>query len=452
MYPIITIVGRPNVGKSTIFNKLVGKRLSVVSEVAGTTRDRVCMLSKINGYNVMVVDTGGLEIENEGDIESNVKIQAKIGIKEADLVLFVVDSKNELTTEDYHVIEILRKEKKKCLLIANKCDNSNIKDNAVELYRLGLDDPCFASAIHNLGFDELNQRIISFFKKNDIPINKRQKIVDEKMINICFVGKPNVGKSSLVNAICGENRLIVSDKAGTTRDSTDTQIIFEKNKFNLIDTAGLRRRGKIEKGIEKYSVLRTFQALQRSDIGLLIIDYEEGITKQDLHLAGYITDETKGLIIVVNKSDLIEEAEEEQRRFINKIRYKFPFLPWAPVVFTSAINKKNITKIMELAIQIKEERKKRIPTAKMNLFAKKVQIKHPPTLPSKKWKTPGKIYYLSQTTIEPPQFVFIVNEPQKFHFSYKRYLENQLRDAYGFVGTSIDLVLRKKSRKDKIEF
>lgn len=449
MYPIITIVGRPNVGKSTLFNRLVGSKHSLVSDISGTTRDRVYKFAKLDGYNTMIVDTGGLELNNaNGTIEADVQKQAHIAVGGADVVLFVIDSRAELTVEDFHVVEILRKSRQRVILVANKCDTPEIRYSAPELYKMGFDDPCFVSAIHNFGFDELENRIIKYLLKAGFNLDRSEDLINEKFINLCFVGKPNAGKSSLVNALCGEDKVIVSEQEGTTRDSTDTQLLYSGQEYNLIDTAGIRRRGKIERGLEKYSVLRAIQAIRRSDISLLIIDFDKGISNQDQHLAGYILDEKKGMIIVINKCDLMDDKEEEQTMMMRRLRNKFPFISWAPVIFTSAITKKHLHKILELADEIKLQRKQRIPTNKMNFFLKKAVMKHSPSPVGKKFRTPPKLYYATQTGIEPPEFVFVANDPEKFHFSYRRFLENEIRAAYGFQGTAINIVLKKRSRKD----
>lgn len=443
MRPLIALVGRPNVGKSTLFNRLIGKRLAVISEVAGTTRDRIYQNIAIDDIGVTLVDTGGLSYGKKESLEADIQTQAHLAIQEADIIYFVVDAGHQLTVDDFAAADILRKSKKSIVFVANKYDGKEAIDRLMELYELGFGEPLPVSAIHNRGIDELTKITVKLLKK--LPKEKlRKQKEDKNSIHISFLGKPNVGKSSLVNALLGENRVIVSDIPGTTRDSTNTHIEFEDKKFTLIDTAGLRKRGKIEKGIEKFSSLRCFQALDQSDVALLILDFEEGISKQDMHIAGYILEAKKGVIIVINKIDLAED-EKDRDKFLRMVQRKFTFLPWAPLVFVSALKKKNITKIYELAEQIVEERKRRISTGELNNFIKKITYKH---IPSGTKMIKPKIFYVTQTGVNPPEFVFFVNDAAALHFSYRRYLENELRKEYGFDGTALKLVFRNRSERD----
>jgi len=444
MKPIIAIVGRPNVGKSTLFNRLIGKRLAVISDVAGTTRDRIYQNIMIDKFEAILVDTGGLEYEKKESIEADIKAQAHVAIEDADIVYFTIDASQELTVDDFAATDILRKSKKPVVLIANKYDSQEAQDRMMEFYQLGFGDPVPISAIHNTGINELIDTTLKLFKRLKIKKEPKKKKKNEE-IKISFLGKPNVGKSSLVNALLGEDRVIVSDIPGTTRDSTNTHIEYEGTKFSLIDTAGLKRRGKIKKGIEKFSSLRCFNALDNSDIALLILDYSEDISKQDMHIAEFILEAKKGVIIVVNKIDLTEE-DKDRDKFARKVQRKFTFMPWASLVFVSALKKKNIEQIFEISKQIIEERQKRIPTSELNAFIKKTIYKHVPT-GTKRIKP--KILYVSQTDINPPEFVFFVNQANAFHFSYRRYLENELRKAYGFHGTAIRFHFRSRAPKDQ---
>lgn len=449
MLPIVAIVGRPNVGKSTIFNRLIGKRHAIIAHEAGTTRDRIFRPCEFNELECMLVDTGGIEDPKDGGtIEDNIQRQAEIGIKDADLILFTVDGIASLTSDDFKAADILRKSDKKVLLVVNKCDTPQISEAEIaNVYQLGFGDPIKISAIHKLGVDELKNTIEKTlkglgFKKKSM---KKEEILDEETIKISLLGRPNVGKSSLFNALIGKEKVIVSNIPGTTRDSIDTDLEYEGKKFKLIDTAGLRRRGKIEVGIEKFSSLRSVTALERSDLACLLIDGEEGVAAQDCHVAQHILEQEKGLIIVVNKIDLFEAGEEQRDKMVRVLRRKFSFVPWAPVLFISAQNKKNIEQIFKLAEKIKEEREKRIPTSELNNIIQQIVSKHHQTTIG---RNNPKILYTSQVANNPPVFALVVNNPKNFHFSYLRYLENQLREQYGFNGTPIKLKLKTRSGRN----
>lgn len=444
--PTIAIVGRPNVGKSTIFNRLTGTRYAITSDIPGTTRDRVSKHFNCNGYQSVLVDTGGVEYGKKENIEADVQLQAELAIKEADVILFIIDSISELTVDDFTAAQILRKSKKPIVLVANKCDTPTIENLSYNLYELGFDAPVKVSAIHKHGIEELKSEIGKKLKKLKFKVKIQKSITErEDITQIAILGKPNAGKSSLVNGLLGSKRIIVSEIAGTTRDTTDTEVTFNEKKYNLIDTAGLRRRGKRSQGIEKYSSIRALGAVERSDIVILLIDGEKGITSQDPHVLQYALEAEKGLIIAINKSDLLEK--EDQERIIGKLKRKFAFIPWASVIFISAKNRKNIFKIFELADSIMKERKKRIPTAKLNSFLQKITFKHPPASP--KMKKP-KFMYGTQADIQPPKFVIFFKNSANLHFSYARYLQNELRKEYGFNGTAIHLKLRNKENiRDK---
>ncbi len=441
--PLIAIVGRPNVGKSTLFNRLIGKRHAVVALEAGTTRDRISHRLDINSYETLLVDTGGIQHGLQKDIEEDVQTQAKIAIEEADITVFVIDSAQDLTVDDFAAADILRKSKKPIILIANKCDNPKIEANTYNIYELGFGEPLIVSAIHKLGIENLQNEIIKKLKelKFKKPTKSSTKI-KKKATNICILGRPNAGKSSLINAIINDpQKLIVSDIPGTTRDSVDTEFKYNDNLYNLIDTAGIRRPGKISRGIEKFSVLRGFRSIERSDIVVLLIDGNERISSQDCQIASFALEAEKGLIIAINKIDLLEKGEKQREKILRILKKKFQFIPWVPVVFISAKNKKNTYEILNLSDKIMEERQKRIKTAELNSFLQKITFKHKPA--STKVKKP-KFMYASQVDIAPPKFVLFFKNATHLHFSYPRYLENKIREEYGFNGTSIHLKIKNK--------
>jgi GTP-binding protein len=438
MLPLVAIIGKPNVGKSTLFNRIVGYRKAIVSPTPGTTRDR--HYAQIAGKKpFLFVDTGGIESKTEGVIEENITAQAKMAIDEADLILFMIDSKEEMTSEDRHVAQLLRKSGKKMILVASKCD-SGLED-FTEYLELGFGFPVAVSATHNIGTDDLLDEI-----HKHIPKVKTPKKDDKKTIRLAILGRPNVGKSSLINKLLGSDQLIVSDIQGTTIDSTDVDLEYGETTYTLVDTAGIRRRGKIEKGIEKYSFLRSLGASEKADICALLIDGKEGVTSQDQHVAEYILKTYSGLILVVNKLDLMESGEEERMKFLNYLKYKFDFIPWVPVVFVSAKTGKNVEKILDLSKEIEANRSKRIETGKLNTWLEKVVMKHMPTGTGKKIP---KLFYMTQVETHPPHFVIFVNSEEYFHFSYIRYLENQLRDTFDFTGTAVKIEMKSKEKRPR---
>lgn len=446
--PIVAIIGRPNVGKSSLFNRLIQRRVAITSEVAGTTRDRIYHHTEIGEIPAILVDTGGMEYGKKENIEADVQSQARLAMNEADFILFVVDASEVLTSNDYEAAQTLRKSHKPIMMIANKCDHPSVTERMEDFKKLGFGEPIYISTIHKIGFDELFEQLEKRLKKEGW---KKQKIMERKaedVTNICFLGRPNVGKSSLVNALLGEDKLIVSPTAGTTRDAIDIGITWENKKFNLIDTAGIRRRGKIEKGLEKLSMLRSLEAVERTDIACLILDYEAGIAKQDQHITEFITEAGKGLILIVNKSDLMKNREENETKTLWRLKNKFDFLPWAPVIFVSALKKRNIEKILEVSQQIQKERSKMVDTDELEGFMKATIFKH---LPPKTGPIKAKIYSLDQTGVNPPTFVFKVNDSKALHFSYRRYLENELRKKYSFTGTSIKIIYagQEERRREK---
>jgi GTP-binding protein len=442
MSAVIAIVGRPNVGKSTLFNRLVGQRRAIESEVAGTTRDRLYDRVEIDGYPAMLVDTGGLEVKPGGDIEANVQEQSQTAIEGADLIIFVVDVRAELTAEDFHAADLLRKSKKPVVLVANKCDNHKYEELRYNMYELGFGDPIALTALHAFGVDELEERIGEELKK--LGFEQDEEIEpDEGRIRIAFLGRPNVGKSTMVNALFGKKMVVVSDIPGTTRDSTEIPFEYKDVPFTLVDTAGIRRRGKIEQGLEKYSILRSMQAVEQADICVLLLDAEEGVTKQDCHVSEFILEQRKGLILVVNKMDQYKEEDRETKEhmMVHELRRHMAYLPWAPVIFASGLERRNIFPVLDLAIEITEERKRELPQQDLNVWLSQALKKHPPR--GSRGKHRFNVLGMEQVDILPPTFVFYCEWPEIMHFSYGRYLENELRQQFGFNGTSVRMIFRK---------
>jgi GTP-binding protein len=436
--PIVAIVGRPNVGKSTLFNRLVGERQAIVEDQPGTTRDRVYGVTDWAGVEFTIVDTAGLQDEQEIASSSQAEIakwtsqQAKFAIEEADAILFMVDAKSGLTAGDYEVADLLRRADKPTILVANKAESSERREGAVEFYNLGLGEPYTISAYHGTGTGDLLDRIVeSLPEAEDEP--------ETEGPNIAIVGRPNVGKSRLLNALLGQERAIVSDVPGTTRDSLDTQVTWAGQPLTLIDTAGIRRRGRIEQGIERFSVLRSMRAIDRSDVVLLLIDATEDFTSQDLHIAGYIEEQKKGIVVVVNKWDLVEKDAKTMEDYRQRASEELAFMPYAPVVFISAKYGQRVQQVLESALKVVEERQRRISTSVLNKVLRTAVAKHPPPSKPGKWI---KFYYATQVDVAPPTFVFFCNDPQAIHFSYRRYLENELRASCGFEGTPIRMSFR----------
>lgn len=441
--PFIAIVGKPNVGKSSLFNRLVGKRIAIISEQSGTTRDRVFQRSVIGNQTCVLVDTGGLEFEKKENLEADMQTQARLAINEADLVLFIVDGRQDPSHDDYETAQILRKNSKKVILVANKIDNEKNAHNLLTWTELGFGEPASISVIHNLGLSKLDRIIEQHLSRGDWA-NVEDEPEQIRQLHLSFIGRPNAGKSSLFNAILGEDRVIVSEVPGTTRDAIDTDLIWENTNFTLIDTAGLRRRGKIERGIEKWSSFRTINAIERSDIVCLVLDYSAGIRAQDLHITSYILEANKGLLLLVNKSDLMEEKEEEKNRIGHLLRKRFAFLSWAPVLFVSAKNHKNLDLILDTAMEIREERRKTIDHDDLVDFIRETYHKHqPPTVGR------NRLYFYDviQIPSSTPTFEFHVNNADIVHFSYQRFIENELRDHFGFNGTAIRIFFKPLEKK-----
>ncbi len=438
--PIVAIVGRPNVGKSTLFNRLVGERVAIVEDEPGTTRDRVYGTTDWGGMEFTVVDTGGMQDDAEismatlTEIARSTRDQARGAIDEADVVLFVVDSKAGLTSGDYEVADILRRAHKPVILVANKADNANRRDDVVEFYSVGLGEPVAISSIHGTGTGDLLDLIVE-------ALPEFEEIEEIEGPNIAIVGRPNVGKSRLLNALLGRERSIVSDVPGTTRDSLDTFMEWQGEPVTLIDTAGIRRRGRVETGIEQFSVLRSMRAIDRSDVVLMLMDATEPFTSQDLHIAGYIEDQKKGVVIAINKWDLVEKDDYTMNHFREEAAEKLDFMPYAPIIFISAKYGQRVDQVLGTAFDVNLEREKHVSTAQLNKVLREAVSKHPPASKHGKWI---KFYYATQADVAPPTFVFFVNEPKQIHFSYRRYLENQLREAFGFMGSPMRISFRGK--------
>lgn len=433
--PILAVVGRPNVGKSTFFNRIIGERKAIVEDVPGVTRDRIYAETEWNGREFAIIDTGGIEASTDDPILSQMRDQAVVAMDMADLILFMVDGKEGLTTADIEVGAILRRTGKKVILVVNKIDNpSKMPDTIYDFYELGLGEPIPISSANMLNIGDLLDEIVSGFPDRDYE-------ADEENIKLAIIGKPNVGKSSLVNALTKENRVIVSPIAGTTRDSIDTPFSFEGNDFTLIDTAGLRRRSKVYDSIEKFSVIRAIAAIERCDICILMIDAMEGITEQDKKIAGIAHEAGKGMMIVINKWDLVEKETNTMRDYERKVRAELLFASYAPILFTSVLQGRRIYDILRKAAAIQEIRMRRITTGMLNnLIEDAVMMRQPPSDKGKRLK----IYYAAQIGVAPPLFSFNINSRELMHFSYARYLENRLREAYDFEGTSVKFVYNEK--------
>jgi GTP-binding protein len=442
--PIVAIVGRPNVGKSTLFNRLVGERRAIVEDVPGTTRDRLYGMTTWGGVDFTIVDTAGLQDPSEiegsttAEIGQMTRDQARSAIDEADVIVFMVDTKAGMTAGDHEVADMLRRTDKPTILVANKVDNINRKDLAFEFYELGLGDPMAMSSYHGVGTSDLLDRIV----ENLPHFEEEPEVAGPK---IAIVGRPNVGKSRLVNALIGEERSIVSDIPGTTRDSLDTYMTWNGQPLTLIDTAGIRRRGRIEQGIEHFSVLRSMRAIDRADVVLLVVDSTEGFTAQDLHIAGYVEEQKKGIVVVVNKWDLIEKDSSTMDLYRDEAKRQLDFLPYAPLVFISAKFGQRVQNVLEMALLVEAERRKRVSTSALNKLLREAVAKHQPASKPGRWL---KFYYATQADVSPPTFVFFCNDPQNVHFSYKRYLENQIRDHFGFVGNPVRMTFRGREEDE----
>ena len=432
--PTVALVGRPNVGKSTLFNKIVGKKISIIEDLPGVTRDRIYQEATYNGKSFYLIDTGGIDA-SKMSFNQEIKMQAEIAIKESDIVVFIVDGKEGLTTNDIVVRDILRTSDKKIIVAINKMDVKEAKDNLYDFYELGFDTYIPISSIHNTGFVELMDTITMDFKKIEEEEDTRVKF--------SIIGRPNVGKSSLMNALLQEERVVVSNIAGTTRDSIDSVLKYNNEEFIAIDTAGMRKKGKVFESIEKYSLFRSLKAIDRSDICVVVINAEEGIKEHDKHIAGYAIERGKGIIFAVNKWDTITETTIQE--FEKLMRTEFQFAPYAPIVFLSALTKKRIHTLMPEIVKVKENIKKEIKTSLLNeVIRDAYQLNIPPSYKGKRLK----IYFASQTGIKPPKFTFRVNNKGLVHFSYERYLENKIRENFDFTGTPITLQFKNRNGED----
>ncbi len=450
MKPIVALVGRPNVGKSTLFNRFAGQRLAIVDDVAGTTRDRLFGEAEWNGRTFNIVDTGGIDPTHGGktplsvgsaDFIDDIRKQAQVAIQEADAVLFITDGESGVTAPDREVAEILRRSQKKLpdgsylppiFLVVNKCESQERRDQAAEFYELGLGEPFAISAIHGTSTGDILDALVASF-----PASEGEE--EDDSIKIAIVGKPNAGKSSLLNKLTGKERVIVSPIAGTTRDSIDTKIDFDGLAVTLIDTAGIRRRGRIEHGVEQYSVLRAFKSIERADVALLMIDATTGITSQDAHIAGFILDEWKSCVVLVNKWDAIEKNNETMEEYTARIKKDLNFMDYVPILFISCKTGQRVDQVLPMALQVQEERLARLTTSTINEVIHSAQDAHPhPTHAGRALK----MFYGTQVRSDPPTFMIYVNEPKLMHFSYLRYLENQIRAKYSFLGTPIRIVTK----------
>jgi GTP-binding protein len=455
--PIVALVGRPNVGKSALFNRIVGRRMAIVENLPGTTRDRLYADADWAGIDFVVVDTGGLvEMRSQGQadqrrpapataqtagVESGLFLeqmrdQAYVAIAEAEVVVFVVDAEAGMTVSDQEVAEVLRRTEKPVLLAANKADNQRRRADAVEFYALGLGDPLPVSALHGLGTGDLLDAIVEA-----LPTIAAEEDEEDERVKIAIVGRPNVGKSSLLNRLLGQERVIVSEVPGTTRDAIDMEVQLGDERIVLIDTAGIRRRGKIAPGVEKYSALRSLKAINRADVCLLLIDAQDKVVAQDQHIAGYILEEARSVVVVVNKWDAIEKDTHTMAEYVQEVHATLRFLDYVPVLFVSAKTGQRVQQTLEVALQVQAERTRRISTGALNRLLQEALARNPPK--SKAGQRP-RFYYATQAEVDPPTFVFFVNDHKLIHFSYERYLENRIREVYGFLGTPLRLVFRSR--------
>lgn len=445
MKPIVAIIGRPNAGKSTLFNRLVGEQRAIVEEVPGTTRDRLYGETEWGATTFTIIDTGGLQDEDEyaqlapADITERTQNQARLAIDEADVLLYLVDGTSSPTAADHDVADILRVSRKPVVLGVSKAENRQRQENAIDFYELAIGDPIPFSALHGIGTGDLLDAVV------DVLPESSDEEDEHELPAIAIVGRPNVGKSELVNRLLGHDRSIVSSTAGTTRDAIDTTLQWAGIQLTLIDTAGIRRRGSIDPGIERYSVMRSMRAIDRADVGVVLVDAVEGFTSQDAHVAGYVVERGRGILVAVNKWDAIEKDSNTIYQYQREATEALSFIPYAPMLFISARTGQRVEDVLETAVMVAGEREKRISTGELNRMLKEAVAAHPPPSKPSNWV---KFFYATQVDVAPPRFVFFCSNPKNVHFSYKRYLENEIRSRWGFVGTPIVLHFRARRRAD----
>ena len=439
--PIVAVVGRPNVGKSTLFNALAGSRISIVKDTPGITRDRIYADVTWLNYSFTLIDTGGIEPDSKDIILSQMREQAQIAIDTADVILFMVDVKQGLVDADAKVADMLRRSKKPIILVVNKVDSyEKMMLDVYEFYNLGIGEPMAISAANRQGIGEVLDEVVSHFADDTA------EDVEDERPRIAIVGKPNVGKSSLINKLLGENRLIVSDIAGTTRDAVDAEVTYNGKEYIFIDTPGLRRKNKIKEELEQYMIVRTVSAVERADIVILLIDALEGVTEQDAKIAGIAHERGKGIIIAVNKWDALEKDDKTIYRFTEKVRQILSFMPYAEITFISAKTGQRIGKLYELIDMVEQNQSMRVATGVLNeIMAEAVALQQPPSDKGKRLR----LYYITQVAVKPPTFVIFVNDKQLMHFSYTRYIENKIRDTFGFKGTPLHFIIRERKEKDQ---
>ncbi len=437
--PIVAVVGRPNVGKSTIFNMMAGHRISIVQNTPGVTRDRIYADVEWLNYAFTIIDTGGIEPDSKDIILSQMRYQAETAIETADVILFIVDVQTGITDTDYRVADMLRKSKKPIVLCVNKVDNfDKMQYDVMEFYNMGLGEPFPLSAINKIGMGDMLDEIVQHFYE------PHEDEEEDEITKIAIIGKPNVGKSSLVNKILGEERLIVSEIAGTTRDAVDSRVLYDDKEYILIDTAGLRRKNKIKEEIEKYSIIRAVAAIEKADIVVMMIDATEGITEQDAKIAGIAHDRGKGAIIAVNKWDALEKNDKTMYRFLDEVQKTLSYMTYAPIVFISAKTGLRINKLFETIEMVISNQTMRVQTGVINdILYDAMAMNQPPADKGRRLK----IYYMTQVAVKPPTFVLFVNDKELTHFSYTRYIENRLRDAFGFKGTPLKMIIRERKEK-----